>query len=322
MPIVGLLEVGTRILRRHARILLTVAVVVQLPGAVLDAVGQQRLADSVAPLLVGLDTDSPSLLAPTESQAGVILGALLLVGGAMLASMILGAVATVGYARVAADDYHGRTSTLGGVLGVAFRRAFAAIGAAVLAALAVVGVIAATVALALALVLMAPGTAGQPGGLGAFLALVVGVGGGVLTLTLLVRLSLATIVVALEGVRPLAGIRRSWHLTGTNAWRTFAVLVILALVISILASLLVQLLGVLLTDTIGAQLGLAGTFDALAAAAVSVLFAPVAAVVQTVLYFDLRVRRDRWDLPALGLDPSPAGDQASGADDAAGGASR
>ncbi len=44
---------------------------------------------------------------------------------------------------------------------------------------------------------------------------------------------------------------------------------------------------------------------------VSVLFAPVTVVVQTVLYFDLRVRRDGWDLPPVAV--STDGESADGA---------
>ena len=56
----------------------------------------------------------------------------------------------------------------------------------------------------------------------------------------------------------------------------------------------------MLTDTIGVRLGVATTHGCSSSPpAVSVLFAPVTVVVQTVLYFDLRVRRDGWDLPAV-----------------------
>ena len=95
MPISSLFEIGARILRRHVRVLLAVAIVVQLPGAILDTLAQQRLADALGPLLVGLDTDTPQLLAPTESQTAVILGAAVVVLAAMLLSMVLGAIATV-----------------------------------------------------------------------------------------------------------------------------------------------------------------------------------------------------------------------------------
>jgi hypothetical protein len=313
MPIAGLFDVGARILRRHAPILLAVAFLIQLPAAILDAVGQQRLADSIAPLLVGLDTDTPQVLAPTDAQAGAIAAALIIVGCAMLISMILGAVATVGYACVVSNDYHARRSSLGAVLGTAFRRGLAAVTAAILAALAALGVVVVTVALALGAVLALPAAAGETGGIGVFVALVVGIGGGLVALTLAVRLTLATIIVAVEGSGPLDAIRRSWHLTGGNTWRTFTVLVILACIISILAALLSQLLGLTISDTIGARMGMVTTFDALIAAAVSVLFAPVPVVVQAVLYFDLRVRRDAWQLPIPAAQGPGTDDEASAA---------
>ncbi len=151
-----------------------------------------------------------------------------------------------------------------------------------------------------------PGSGGGVGGIGAFIALVIAVGGTLIAVTILVRLSLATVAVAVEQVGARTGLHRSWHLTGGNAWRTFAVLAIVAFIVSVLAALLGQLLGVTISDTIGASLGMVQTFDTLFAAAIAVLFAPVAVVVCSVLYFDLRVRRDAWDLPAPDTGgPSP-----------------
>jgi hypothetical protein len=304
MPVSSLFEVGARILRRHARILVAIALVIQLPGAILDAVAQQRLGSAVRPLLVDLDTETPRLLTPTDAQTESILGALLLVGAAMLVSMFLGAIATVAYAFVVRQDYHGERSTFADSLTLALRRAFAAVAAAILAALAVVAAVVVAVGLAVLAIVVLPGAAGEPGGIGVFIALVLGVAGALLTVTLLVRLSLAVVAVAIEGIGPVRAIRRSWHLTGDNTWRTLAVLVILAFIISILASLLVQLASVVTGTSATGEVSVSA-LDALIAAGVSVLFAPVAVVVQTVLYFDLRVRRDAWDLPAppmVGLD--------------------
>jgi|GEM_PF-2441047 len=302
MPISGLFEVGARILRRHALILLGLAILIQLPGALLDAVVQQRLADSVRPLLVGLGTDTPQILNPTASQSDVILGALGVVLLGMFISMVLGAIAAVAYAATVRRDYHAEPTSFGVILGQALRRAMPAIGASILAALAVLATVVLTAAIAIGAAVLLPTGDGEVGGIGVFLALVAGVGGALVAVTLLVRLSIAVIAVALEDIGPVTAIRRSWHLTGGNAWRTFAVLTILAIVIAIAGSLVVQLLGVTVTDTVGVRSGAADTMDALFAAAVAVLFAPVTIVVQTVLYFDLRVRRDAWDLPAPGED--------------------
>lgn len=297
MPVVSLVGIGARILRRHLRVLLTVAVLVQLPGAIIDAVAQQRLAESVSPLFVGLDTDAPRILTPTDAQTSEILGALGVVASTMMLSMLLGAVATVAYATVVSRDYHAVGTTLREVLGIAARRSVAAVAAVILGTLAVLAVIAVTTLLAVGSVVLLPTGTGEAGGLGIFLALVIGVGGAALAGTLLVRLCLATIAVALEGIGPVTAVRRSWHLTGSNTWRTLGLLVLVTIIVSIVGSVLVRLLGVLVTDTIGTWLGDPLTVDGLVAASVAVLLAPVAVVVQTALYFDLRVRRDGWDVP-------------------------
>ena len=297
MPVISLFGIGARILRRHIRVLLTVAVLVQLPGAIIDAIAQQRLAESVSPLFVGLDTDTPRILTPTDAQTSQILGALGVVAGTMLLSMLLGAIATVAYATVVSRDYHAVATNLREVLGIAARRSVAAVAAVIMATLAVLAVIAITTLLALGSVVLLPSGSGEVGGLGMFFALVIGVGGAALAVTLLVRLCLATIAVALEGIGPATAIRRSWHLTGSNTWRTLGVLLLATIIVSVVGSVLVRLLGVLVTDTIGTWLGDPLTVDDLVAAGVAVLLAPVAVVVQTALYFDLRVRRDGWEVP-------------------------
>lgn len=293
LSVSGLFDVAGRILRRHAKVLLGIALCVQLAGTVLDGAAELRLGDTIAPLLADMDTDTPRILVPTDTQTSAILGALGLVVVAMLVSTILGAVATVGYATTVLDDYEGRHPSLGRALRLAFRRGLPAIAAALLA-LAIPMAVAAVAALS-ALVVMGtlPGSP-DGGGPGVFLALIVGVGGTLATLALLVRLVLAPIVVGVEGTGPLRALRRSWRLTADHAWRTFWVLVLVAFVVGVLGSLLAQLLGALLTDTLGTQLGLVDPFDLVISVGVALLFLPVPVVVQTVLYLDLRVRRDAW----------------------------
>ena len=57
---------------------------------------------------------------------------------------------------------------------------------------------------------------------------------------------------------------------------------------------LLELVAAVVTDGLAAGVGLADASDALIAALVSTLLAPVGGVVLAVLYLDLRVRRDGW----------------------------
>jgi hypothetical protein len=207
---------------------------------------------------------------------------------------LLGALATLAFTVAVLADYHGRRPTLGGMVTGALGRAVPALGAALLASVALLGVIVGAAALAVGALSLMPAPDGGVGGPGAFAAILVAVSAVVLGVVLIVRLALHAAVLAGEPGGAIRALRRSWYLTGDNTWRAFAVLATVALILTIIGSTLLELLAVVITDGIAAGIGLADASDALLAALVSTLLAPVGGVVLGVLYLDLRVRRDGW----------------------------
>ncbi|MET0771791.1 MAG: hypothetical protein ABWZ82_01795 [Candidatus Limnocylindrales bacterium] len=290
----ALLEVAARVIRRHAIPLLAVAVLFQLPSSLVDAAAQQHLGHALAPVLVGLDDDAPRVLTPTPEQARSILEALLLLAGSSIVGTLLGAIATLAFTAAVLADYHGRRPTVGGMIRTALGRALPALGAALLASLALLGVIAGAVALAAGALTFLPSPDGNVGGLGAFLAILVAVAAAVTAVVVIVRLALHAAVLAGEPGGAIQALRRSWHLTADNTWRSFAVLATVAILMTIIGSTILELVAVVVTVGIAAGMGLADASDALIAALVSTLLAPVGGVVLGVLYLDLRVRRDGW----------------------------
>ena len=244
--------------------------------------------------MVGLDTDAPRVLTPTPEQARSILESLLLLAGSSIVGTLLGAIATLAFTAAVLADYHGRRPTVGGMVRTALGRALPALGAALLASLALLGVIVGAVALAAGALTVLPSADGSVGGLGAFLAILVAVTAVVAAVVVIVRLALHAAVLAGEPGGALRALRRSWYLTGDNTWRSFAVLATVAIVMTIIGSTLLEIAAVVVTDGFAAGLGLADASDALIAALISTLLAPVGGVVLGVLYLDLRVRRDGW----------------------------
>ncbi len=82
---------------------------------------------------------------------------------------------------------------------------------------------------------------------------------------------------SLERCGPLAALARSSNLVGGNWWRVFGIL------------LLMFILWIIASSIAGAVLGLVPYAGPIV---VAVLFAPVQTIVQTLVYHDLRVRRD------------------------------
>lgn len=293
MPITSLLEVSARIIRRHPLPLLAVSAAFQLPSSLVDAFAQQHLAMTLSPIVVGLDTDSPRIVEPTTEQAQAILQGLALVAGSSVIGTLLGAVATVAFTVAVLADYEARPVATGGTIRSALARALPAMAAGLVASLALLGIIVGAVLLAIGALTVLPSPDGA-GGLGAFLAIVIGVSAVVLSALVIVRLAFPGAVLAAEPGGPIRALRRSWRLTGGHIWRTFAVLVLVTIVVTIIGSTLVELLASVFTDVVAASVGLADVSDAVISALVSTLLAPVGGVVLSVLYFDLRVRHEGW----------------------------
>jgi hypothetical protein len=99
-------------------------------------------------------------------------------------------------------------------------------------------------------------------------------------------------VVTLEGRGPVDGLRRSWRLAGGARWRILGLLMLMAILQAILGILFAFVfLGTIVTE------GAAKTvLQEVANLAVNALWAPIQWGVFTLLYYDLRVRKEAFDL--------------------------
>jgi hypothetical protein len=292
----SIFEIGFRVIRRHWAVLLGLSVLLGLPGALLGSVASIPFGEALLRVLPDGSATAPVSI--SEDQARSLGDGLLvaLIGG--IVAGVLAAIATVGFAWVVARDYHGRRVTLGDTLGRSLRRAVTALVASLMAAAAQIAIaLAGTGAVILALVALAP-DGPSAGGLGVFLAIVVGVAFGLAFVIVGIRWSLVIGVVAIEEVGPLTALRRSWHLTGEATWRTFFALLLVGLITTILGSLVAQLAGIVLVDLMLDPMGLALVGQTAVDTLVTVLFAPVSTVVMTVYLYDQKVRREGFDLPA------------------------
>jgi len=306
-----ILGISARVLRRHWAILLSVSILVGLPGALLGAVAGIPFA---AALLDVLPADRSTMdVAVTDVQARQLGEGLIIATAGSLVAGILAAIAAVGFAWVVARDYHGRPASLGDTLMRAVSRVVPALLTGLLVALATITLlVAGGLGVVGTLALLAPDGVGG-GGLGVFLAIVVGVATFIAIVVVSLRWALAMSIVAIEPVGPVAALRRSWHLTGESTWRTFGILFVVTLLVGILGAVVTQLLAIVMVDLLAepAGVGLAG--QTLVDTVVTMLFAPVSSVVMTVYLYDQMVRRDGFDLPAPEPVPSPWGPGAPGA---------
>lgn len=120
-------------------------------------------------------------------------------------------------------------------------------------------------------------------------------------LLLYVRLLLTTQAIVLEGRGPLDGLRRSWRLVGMSFWRSLGI-VVLVYIFASLISTVVQLPLLALSAASGLafnNLALSQGLNVLATYAVLIVILPIQFIIFTLLYYDLRMRKEGYDLELL-----------------------
>jgi hypothetical protein len=133
----------------------------------------------------------------------------------------------------------------------------------------------------------------------------------VLTIWISVRLSLAVPAVVLEGIGPVAALRRSSELVLGSWWRIFGIGLLTALVVGLI-SIVLQIPFIIVKAVIGGGGSLTSTFGSAATAAAPSLLAlvigavgsiiaatctrPISAGVTVLLYTDMRIRKEGLDL--------------------------
>ncbi|TDK23577.1 hypothetical protein E2F48_16460 [Arthrobacter crusticola] len=139
-----------------------------------------------------------------------------------------------------------------------------------------------------------------------------------------IKLVLAPAALMLEGTGPVASARRSWGLTGRNWWRTFGIVLLTSLMVSIITSVVATPISFLVTALFSfSDAPAAGTADALDSLPVlfltqiiSSFFAAIGYAFQSgvtsLLYIDLRIRREGFDVVLLAEAERAAGQAGPG----------
>ncbi|MCI0440489.1 MAG: glycerophosphoryl diester phosphodiesterase membrane domain-containing protein [Chloroflexi bacterium] len=122
----------------------------------------------------------------------------------------------------------------------------------------------------------------------------------VLLIAFLVYWSLAIPSVVVEGRKPVPALRRSFQLVRGSWWRVFGIFVVVSLILLGLGILIVAPLALISRFAAPEESNLASqSLQFVGNLLVSVVVPPVAAIAATLLYYDLRVRKENYDLNAL-----------------------
>ncbi len=280
MPLPELLDELFRLYRRHFSLIVGVSLLVALPGLVWTLVtGTYRLnSASFANIFVTTGSTTPVF---NSQQFLNLFGPILLglVGGFFLLPISIGAVY-----RAVTDVALGRPATIGSVLRETLARYLPLLGLVGLGILIFIGWIIAEIIGFVLLVLP---------GLAVFCA----------AIYLAVRWTLTVAAMMAEDIGPIRGLGRSWNLVSGSWWRTFGILLIVGILQTIISYGLFILFGVI------AALFSTGDFQAavvqVGGTLLTALVSPITTIAITLLYFDLRVRKEGLDLDQLAQQTSP-----------------
>jgi hypothetical protein len=117
-----------------------------------------------------------------------------------------------------------------------------------------------------------------------------------------IRFLLATQAIVLEERGPLAGLGRSWRLVGGSFWRVLGIVATISILIYILAGLPTTIVNVALSFAGGDPLDNLVRNQAittLVSQIGTILAQPIALTIYTLLYYDLRIRKEGYDIEIL-----------------------
>ena len=250
-----------------------------------------QVANVLSSVFFGWDT------APT-----ILIGFVLVV-----ATIVLSIVATAAIAFGVARHYTRGRADFGESLSHAFQVAILLIAQAIVVTVVAIGLLLAGILL----LVFGAIAAGDDGGAMAIAFIIFGILLVITGLAVVIWIGVhwfaAAYAVVLEGKGPIAGLGRSWNLVRGSWWRVLGITLLVG-IIAIFAGFVIALpVGVIVGLALwaaGAEGAVWTLIGSLPGAVATVLVTPFAYIAGVLLYFDLRVRKEGFDLDALAAETS------------------
>jgi hypothetical protein len=273
LPVGELLDETFKLYRRHFNVIAGVAIVVILPNLLLTLLSGSYKANTFSYLQQVLQNlNDPTALQAIQNRQTQFTGSPLYLASFPIALILLPITGGALF-RATTSLAAGNVETIGSVLLGTVKRYFAIAGIGILTVLVVLGCVA---------IVTIP-----------------------IVLWVLIRWAVAMPALFGEGVGPVKAVGRSWSLTRDNWWRTLGIL----LLVSIMVSLIQAALGALFTGIAAVIPGLSDDIRAGLVTTVSTLISALVGALSpiaiTLLYLDLRVRKEGLDLDQLARQALP-----------------
>ena len=285
-----ILDQTFRVFRKHFLLLMGIIAVISVPVAVIQGFGAWQYTQNFQQGISGrgVDTSDPSVVFGSALTSSVPLLF------TTLLSTIAGLFQTGALASAISELYLGRTISIGR----AYRGVLRRVGSLLLATLIVGFVFLAFVAVFSGAILIA--SLAGPLGVVIFCLLVpvslVFLGVAIAAATYWTFVSQA---IVLEDRGAIAGLRRSWNLVRGSFWRVLGITLLIGLLVAVASSVPILMTQFGVSLAFPKSLAAQTVLNQVVAAVVTILLGPISAIAHTLLYYDLRVRKEGFDLELM-----------------------
>ena len=273
MPLGELLDETFKLYRRHFTVIAGVALVIILPNLILSLISGSYRANPISYLQsVAQNINNPDELTRIQARQQEYTSSPLYLLSFPIAALLVPFSVGAMY-RAATSLAAGNLETIGSVLLGTLRRYFAVWGVVILAALVFLGAIA---------IVTIP-----------------------VVLWVVIRWSVALPALFAEGIGPVKALGRSWNLVRDNWWRTLGILIIVTIMVSLIQTALQFLFGGVAAVVPGLSDDLRAGVVTTVTTLVDALVGAITPIAITMLYLDLRVRKEGLDLDQLARQAAP-----------------
>jgi hypothetical protein len=304
MSIGDMLDAAFRLYRQHFLTFIGIVALLQVPMAMLQFLAQLPYMQALQRF-----TARPPVLAPGASPLDIFPFAQLLpyyaliFGLGIFQYLLVYNLMTGALANAISRSYLGQPISILSSYNIGFKRIMALIVASLMPFAVSLVFVAIIAGCAFGALFTLGVRTGEQPNIGLAIAAVVGLIGviflGIIAgLFFYVRLLLTTQAIVLEGQGPLAGLARSWRLVGQAFWRSLGIFLLVYAFIYIV-SLVVQLPLVVIGAFFGMLLNNSVLYQSIASLVtygVLILVLPLQFIIFTLLYYDLRIRKEGYDL--------------------------
>jgi len=273
LPVGELLDETFKLYRLHFNVIAAVALVVILPNLLLTLVSGSYRANPFTYLQnVIQNANDPAALQTIQNRQATYTASPLYLLSFPIALLLYPFTAGALF-RAATSLAAGNVETIRSVLAGTARRYFAMFGIGILTLLVACGVIA---------IITIP-----------------------IVIWVLIRWAVDTPAMFAEGVGPVKAIGRSWNLTRDSWWRTFGILILVGILVSLIQTALGALFGGIAALIPGLSDDIRSGLVTTVATLVNALVGAISPIAITLLYLDLRVRKEGLDLDQLARQALP-----------------